>query len=390
MEIFGGAPSILATRPKGEAERLPIELDISTGVFPAIPRVLGGGVLLVMALIAYRNLGAEADPGSSLALIFWLAAILFALAGLALLAIGAIGLGDQRTVRIDGERVEVSGKSLVGSEAWSEPLSAYEGVRWREFVVQRRLGINKNNRTSRLPKVYQALDLKHPDPAKCVPLYVTRFRDVTRPKWEQFAKVLGLDAIDARGGERRVRAAEDLDKSVRQLAYEGTAVAAWDQSAPPVGLELAREGRGDAERLIVTIRAKRYPVLLYGGVIAFALFFVIIGVVDLAFIPVLFGGALAAGVVWHWRSEDRNPRTITITRGAVEIHTPNPGNAAGHEALDHASIRDAQIARSYDKSAIGPHLLITTERSAIKVGAGLSQAGLGWLRDLILTAIAKT
>ncbi len=390
MRIFGDGPKILSTRPRGEVESLPLELDISTSLLHALPRVLGGALLLAIALVAYQGFTSQGEFGPVIKMAFQAAPVILALAGLFVLVQGAIGLVDKRTVRIDGDTVEVSGRSLLKSENWSEPLSAFEGVRWREFVVQRRLAVNSSNRTSRLPKVYQALDLLHPDPAKCVPLYVTRLRDVTRPKWEKLAKLLGAPAIDARGGERRVRAAEDLDKPVRRLAQEGKIHAEWDRSAPPAGLEVAKEGDGpDAERIVATIHAKRYPTWLYGGVMAFAALFLILGVTDLAFMPALFGGALGAGVAWHWRSEDHNPRTICITRAAVEIHTPNPGNAPTHDVLDHSTIRDVHIGKSYDKSSIGPHLLISTKSGEIKVGSGLSREGLDWLRDLILAAIAK-
>ena len=62
------------------------------------------------------------------------------IAGLGLFARGAIMLADRRTARFEGGQVTVIGRSFLRSESWSEALSVYEGVRWREVVVRRWTG----------------------------------------------------------------------------------------------------------------------------------------------------------------------------------------------------------------------------------------------------------
>jgi len=407
-----------------------MELDISFSLWAAIPRIIGGAVF---AVFGFNYIGGFAPPGqfgSIIELAFQFAPIIFLVAGLPVFARGVIMLADRRTAHFENGRVTVTGKSLLGSENWSEPFTAYEGVRWREIVAQRRTGSSSGSSTSHRPSVYQVLDLKHPDPARCLPLYVTRLKagahqklehlgklldtaskdgtrpksedfeklrdlpatDGTRQKWKHFAKLLDVPAIDARGGKQQVRAAADVDKSIRELADEGKVRAEWDGRPPPSGLEVAHEGDADtpdSQTILVTIRAKKHPLWLYGALLALAAFLVIVGAADLAFLPVIFGGGLGAGVTWHWKSEERNPRTIRITRTQLLLDTPSPGNATAHDVIDHRAIESVEVSSQHDRTVIGSQLVIATDREEYKAGAGLSKNGLAWLRDLILSAVAK-
>ncbi len=407
-----------------------MELNISASSRAAIPRIVVGSVF---AVLGFNYIGAAAilgEFGPVIDLAFQAGPVIVMVAGLALLARGVVMLTGRRTARFEDGQVTVTGKSLLGSENWSEPLSAYDGVRWREIVVYRRTGVSSGSSTSNRPSVYQVLDLKHPDPARCIPLYVTRLKagahqkleqiaqlvsasakdgtrpkrenfeqldelpatDRTRQKWEHFARLLDVAAIDARGGKPQVRAAADVDKSIRELADEGKIQAEWDGRPTPAGLEVVHEGDpndADSQEILVTIRAKKFPVWVYGGLMAGSAFLVILGAADLAFLPLIFGGGLGAGVVWHWKSEERNPRTVRITRAQLLIDTPDPGNKARHDVVDHRAIESVEVSGKHDRSVIGSQLVIATDREEYKAGAGLSKDGLAWLRDLILSAVAK-
>jgi hypothetical protein len=407
-----------------------MELNISTSLRAAVPRIVVGAVF---AVLGFNYIGSAADQGqfgSIIELAFQAGPIIIMIAGLGLFARGAIMLADRRTARFEGGQVTVTGRSFLRSESWSEALSAYEGVRWREIVVRRWTGLSNNTSSNNRPSVYQVLELQHPDPARCIPLYVTRLRagahqklenlakllkrsakdgshpkfedfekldglpaeDRVRQNWEHFSKLLGVPTIDTRGEKQQVRAAADVDKSIRELADEGKIHAEWDGRPPPAGLEVIDEGDADdpdAQAILVTIRAKKYPVWVYGAILAFCGFFFIMGVVDLALIAVLFGGGIGAGVIWHWKSEERNPRTIRITRTQLLIDTTNPGNATQHDVIDHRAIESVKVSGQYDRTVMGSQLAIATDQEEYKVGAGLSKDGLAWLRDLILSAVAK-
>jgi hypothetical protein len=389
--IIGGEPAVLNTRPRGTLDAFPIELDISTSFLSAVPKIAFGAILVVLGLGVLGGVPPQSQFGTIVALIFQAAPFIIILAGVYVFARGAIGLLDKRTVRIADGQVSVFGKSLLRSENWSEPLDAYDGVRWREIIVQRRMGSQGNGIIK--PKVYQVLDLKHRDSGKCVPLHVSRMNDDPRPKWEHLALMLGIPAIDERDGVTRTRASEDVDKSVKELAEEGKIRADFDDGLPPPpGLDILREGdpnEPDSQILTVVIGAARYPSWLYGGLIAFGGFLITVGAYDVAALPIIFGGALIAGIYWHWRFEARNLRTVKITRSDLTYNTPNPGKQPTQGVLRHRAIESVEIGKVDERGILGRQITIATDQGEHVIGAGLSREALSWLRDLILAAVAK-
>ena len=426
--IFGRRSAVPSVRPRGALDRLPIDLDLSTSSGTALPKILGGAIFAVLGYNMLGGMAGGGDVGSVAATVFQLAPYVILLAGLVVLTRGIVGLVDRKSARIQNGMVSVTRKSLFGSENWSEPLSAFDGVRWREIVVEHSNRTSgASNRSHLPPLVYQVLDLKHPDPRRCVPLYVTRLnerggraaerfrkalegsddsrakaylREVSgeqdeglRQKWESLSRLLGVSAIDATGEDVEVRAVEDLDKSVAELAAAGKVEADLDQSSPPPpGLEAVHKGDPAdpaAQEILVTIRARRFPLWLYGVLLAAAAILLILGVFDLAFLPIMFGVGLGAGVYWYWNSEGKNPRTVRITRTEVELNTPNPGNKPNHHVIPHGEIEGVRITNRYNQSAIGPRIEVVTDRGEHTIGAGLSTEALAWLRDLIQSAVVK-
>lgn len=392
--IIGKKPSIITTRIRGNTDQLPMELDISTSLLAALPNVAVGVIFAALGFNLYGNVPASTEFGSVIAFVFQAMPIVFIVAGLAVLVRGVAGLTDRRIVRIDDHGVTVSAKSLFRSQNWSEPLDAFDGVRWRQIVVRVHGNRGSSSSTIRPPRVYYVLDLKHPDAARCIPLHVTRLDGAIRPKWEHLAKLLNVPAIDERGGETRVRAAEDVDKSIRELTEEGKLEVEWDDRPPPAGLDLAHEGDAadtDSQVIVVTILARRFPLWLYGAVLVPGAFMLVAGALDLALFPVLFGGGLGAAVIWHWKYEARNPRTVRITRSGVDLETPNPGNPPKRGSVRHSAIESVDIRKQDGDSRgfLGAQLVIVSDQGEHKTGAGLSREGLVWLRDLILAAVAK-
>ena len=197
-------------------------------------------------------------------------------------------------------------------------MSAYSGVRWQEFVVRKN---SSSGSTSHKTKRYQYVDLAHPEKYKSVPLFVTIRDGVTRAEWEGLAKLLNVPAIDARGGATQVRAAEDVDKSINELADEGKVAADWSGDAPPDGLTA---DFGDGDRIEVTINVRRLPTWLYAVFLVFGGFMLFLGVTDLAMLPLIFGAAVAGGGAWYWRFDGQNPRSVLVTRDEVTFVSPSP------------------------------------------------------------------
>lgn len=391
--IIGGQPSAVRTRVRVGTDQFPMELEVYTSWFFMLLNVFYGAIFAFLGFGFFGKFPAMLQYGRLIELAFYFAPLAIGFAGLYLLGRCAFDFLNKKVVRIANGQVSVTGRSPFSSRSWSEPLEAYEGVRWRRFVVQRRLGTSSRLRDAR-PAVYQVLDLQHQDPKRCVPLGVTRLNNVTRPKWERFAKLFNLPAIDATDGETRMRAADDVDKSIKELADEGKIEAEWDNRPAPAGLLVDYEGTEkdpDEQVLAVTLVARKFPVWLYGGLMAFGLFLLIMGLKDLSFIAILFGGGLSAGVAWHWRYEGRNPRTVRIARTHVEINTPNPGNPTLQNVIQHGAIESVYIKTNSadDMTSIGATLVVETDTGTYSTGSGLSRDGLSWLRDLILAAVAK-
>ena len=71
------------------------------------------------------------------------------------------------------------------------------------------------------------------------------------------------------------------------------------------------------------------------------------------------------------------------------IDTPNPGNATINDVIDHQDIESVVISGRHDRYSIGSQLLISTDGEEFKIASGVSKDGLSWLRDIILSAVAK-
>jgi|GEM_PF-4092835 len=428
MSLIGGNPAVVNTHTKGDTSKLPMDLSVTNSRLSSMGRIVVGPVL---AWLGYGMIGANSGVlagvpfGETLVLV---SPLIIAGFGLVLLTQGVFRLNHRIWVHIENGMVEAKAMSILGSDKWTEPLAAYQGVRWRELVVQSRLRVGGNNTTGRnMPRIYQVLDLYHTDPTRCIPLYVTRLRENrgqafsklneimqrsdeardklgsfavkiddlqvnTRSRWEGIATVLGVPTIDARDGKQEVRAAADIDKSIRELADEGKIDAEWDGRPPPAGLDLAYLG-GDnasgAQEISVTILARKFPIWLYAGLFLLFGFLFLNGLFQMELVLIVFGGLIAAGTVWHWKSETKNPRSVRITRSQLLINTPNPGNASKSNTVAHTAIESVTISSRNSQSSFGLQLVVATDREEFKIGLGLSKEALEWLRELILSAVAK-
>lgn len=97
MILFGGRQRIPTVRPRGDTDRLPMELNISASSRAAIPRIVVGSVF---AVLGFNYIGAAAilgEFGPVIDLAFQAGPIIIMVAGLALFARGVVMLTDRRT-----------------------------------------------------------------------------------------------------------------------------------------------------------------------------------------------------------------------------------------------------------------------------------------------------
>lgn len=297
---------------------------------------------------------------------------------------------SKREVRFTRDGVQVTGRSLIGTEEWREPYSGYKGVLHREKSVSQ-----GQNRGSIL---YQILELAHEDPAKNLPLFVESSGTMPRAAWEAYAKWLGLPALSKQGRETVARAHGDLDKSIGELAAEGKIETRLDYSdkSVPKGLYVANESNADGECLRVTITVPRVhlalkmfvcgiPVLM-GLFVAIAFTYAVFaGASD----SVVFIGAILAwlwtllfiGLCIWWHMRDRRTRRdilISRTKLVTTDHAETSFDLSEIEA----------ITMNTSQNQAGGGITIASDRIQVAVGAGLSKAARIWLKDFLTSAVA--
>lgn len=374
MRGFGtGLP---AARPQARFETLPARLDLSPSRAVAVGHLILTVIAVAFVVLFRVNLGPAATPSDPTVAAITTGIPLVAL-GLGLLAgaRGVLMLLSRREARFDGSGVRVTGRTPFGREEWSQPLSAFEGAAWRTVRRRRRRGPDR---------IYQVIELRHPEPARTLPLHVRQTSEPARAEWEAIARTLRVPAIDMRGGAPHTRHHEDLDKSLGDLAAEGKIRHSWQPGAePPAGLSWESTG----ESLVVRLHARRFPALGYAAALAIGGFVVFVGVADRAVPAVLIGAALIGAVAWYWLTEPRRPRELRVTREEVRLTDPMPlGRDAGPLRLD--AIEEIRVAPPPGRLA-GATLVIASDAGEIRTGRGLSDEALEWLRDYLTAAVVE-
>ncbi|MEQ8823005.1 MAG: hypothetical protein RIC14_01380 [Filomicrobium sp.] len=152
-------------------------------------------------------------------------------------------------VEITNNDVSVSVKSPFGSQAWSDPLTVYEGVANLDHGMQD-LGGRK--------AIIGSVVLKHPDPEKSVPLAIREQTKLGKKTVSRFAKQLGVPALEGVGDATGDKALPEgtllvnTGKSlILKLFYWGCLVAAAVVGAITIYQVFA--AGGDAELLILPV-----------------------------------------------------------------------------------------------------------------------------------------
>lgn len=220
-------------------EKLSVRVDITASdqrinLMPKRRSILSGmaGGVVMAGIGIYTAID---NPGDLASLIL---SAVFIAGGLGLSAGSLILLLSKRVAVFGNNAVEVTGHNVFGKEAWREAYSGYKGVLHREESVSRTGGTEGGSSI-----LYQIIELKHDDPAKNIPLMVEQSGSMPREAWEAYAKWLHLPAMTYIEGEMTTRALEDLDKSIAELAADGTITvrSGFSDAPPPKGLHVVRE-----------------------------------------------------------------------------------------------------------------------------------------------------
>lgn len=178
--------------PASEFDTLPIRFTGRSARGPAVTRLLlilpAMAIFFVPLSLVIANAAGETSPLAAiserplsilqigLGIAIWCAIFLLPVRDI------VMRLGSERTVTIDGNKVEVSDRTPFGSSRWSAPLSAYTGIA-------------HHVRTS-LSGLRHELILVHADPAKNVLIAVAD--RIPQSSLERAKSLLGLPEVPAR------------------------------------------------------------------------------------------------------------------------------------------------------------------------------------------------
>ena len=425
MAGWGYDADVQRTSPPGA---LPVVLEVRTsrkatysGLGLGVTLLIGGGILWT-----------QGDKLSHVSPLMFVPLAIFAALGGVRVFRSVRNSGRQATYRIDSQTVQAE-----GSEGdWTQPVAAYRGIRWRRHLLQSRRRDTPG--AKREAEYIEVIELAHDDPARSVPLYSRRTgrikaaqvlslaRDAfsagakgkdaiiaraeamgddvrgaeLRDIWEGYAKLLGLAAIDARDGAEIVRAAEDLDLSIAEMARTGKISREWDDTPPPRQLQLIRSGDPDdpeKQQLTVVLRAPRMPIAFVGIFLAIGALTFLAGLFQFELGLMVFGALFGAGGWFAYTIDIRRPRKIHLTRTELRYESPNAQRHEFSVALDRIetiAVVQSQAAGTGAAKGLmqrleGGQILISGDDRDYRIGEGLGADALNWLRGFLVSALAN-
>jgi hypothetical protein len=191
---------------------------------------------------------------------------------------GVIQSGFEKSLTITDTMVFAKSRSLLGRNAWEEPIANYRGVLMRETRIS---GQSIGNIPS--STIYHIVELDHPDSSRILPLYVQKGGSPRRDIQEAFARRFALPALTPDGDDVTARAHDALDQSIAQAPAEPI-----DPGPPPSGVKLQRDGAATRITLGQSRKGKFFVALFYLAVP------IVFGGVAYQVDPV--GGYVAAGM----------------------------------------------------------------------------------------------
>ncbi len=340
------------------------------GCFLVAFSLLWGGLPTVFLIVSI--LRGTFEPGMLFVLIFTTIGAIMFIAGLKMAS-------TRRVIRFAPDRISLDERSIFGHQAWSEPLSAFAGIASRS--EHHSGGRNHPSYTLYI------IELHHPEKRKRIRLYESRVERGLRKRLESYCRALNLPAMEGEGEHAVVRAVEDLDKSVRELAREGKLEVEFDPSRPPpTGFHLHLEG----DRLRIELPpARPQPVglliaLILPGIFIWVGFAVpgapgFLGIMGILFLLIL---CLIAGV--HVLARPIlivDPTSVHVAHRLPWGETKGRTIAAGH-------IETVRVGRAVENQG-RPGVLLVTDARTETIGSGLDPQALAWLRTCILAVIAR-
>lgn len=348
------------------------EGNLSSGIIICLFALAWGGIPTGI-LIAGILMGNFTPP-----LLFTL---LFTVIGLSIFIYGLVMIIRREKVVVSSSDVQVSRRSITGSQFWSEPLSAYVGISTHE----------KHVKTKNSSYTIYYLILTHSDATKNICLFASRKGEGHRARQEDFCRALQLPAVMGReNGEFVTRGIDDLDKSIKELVRDGKLRVDFSPASQvPAGIELKTENGGltvswDRKNIkgmtrylipLLIVLPVGFIILgfILGGVgIVFAVFGIFIVIPVTA--AILLGGLVKEEMIIH--PSRVTTRIATARWGHFFEKSVDPAK------IEEVRIRQGQMAHDRD-------LVLVTDEGDYKFGKGLSLESLEWLRQCVIFVISR-
>ncbi len=341
------------------------------GIFLILFSLLWGGIPTLILLAAVSD--GDFEP----AMLFLL---IFTLIGAALLAVGVGVFTHRKTIRIDDEHVSVDSRSIFGRKTWTEPLSGYRGILLRSEYHSG--GKNRSSYTLYIVELY------HENRKKRIRLYQSLSPSDFRRFWQESCRYLNMPGLEGEEGNMTVRDAQDLDKSVRELAQEGKLDVVFDpEKPPPTGFDLKIDGgklrismpRGHGGAIGLLLG------MLFAGVFIYIGFFIDDAPLAFGIVGLIFLGIMIAATIWTAISQ----KMLLVAPESIRVFHHTPWGDTGGTELPVERITNIRIGRPSENNQARKGVVLTTADRCLSIGQGLRDDALQWLQSCLLTVITR-
>ena len=309
--------------------------------------------------------------------------------GIGLFLLGLYLFSACTVTEFDGKTFRYRHKSVFGSKAWDESLSKYEGILARSEY-------HSGGRNSSPSYTLYIVELMHPDKQRRITLWQSRSSSGHRASWKKFSRQLALPALkqDEDGEEYTRSDAEDLDKSVRELAAEGKLEITFDSVANvPEKLELDIQG----DQLEVVICNRMMPpgimltvmLIFFGPLATVTIWGGFFSVASNIFsrIVAVFVGVFIVFIVYRGIWLSVTTPLVRINRKGLHILRRTPWGETQGTRIRADAIEDVRVGKATDRQN-SSSVVVETDAGNHAIGARLDKDALEWLKNCILNKIA--
>lgn len=356
---------------------------VETGAFPVTVLTKGnaiGGIFIMVfaifwsatALFIGQDILQEEMP-------FKLLPFAFIIPGVGLAFFGLYSALLRIETTLDGRQVTIRKRTWFTTRTHTLPLSDYPGV------LRKRVTYNRNKRTH----TAWIAALPHDDKTKRIVLGSSSDEAEARKLVEDYARWLNIPALESTVDGFEVRAPEDVDRSLAELAAEGKVASSY-RAGKAAPAEVHVETGSDM--IIVSFLKSGVPLwlitILVGMVAAVVGAFVGFGLADdSVYMAAAMAGVVIAVVFFGVIRGMKTRRQLILRRDRVLI--ASLGKDGKEPKISAELMLDDIEGLRIDRAQLGGNALwFDTDRGSFPAGDNSPRAALDYVRDLVIAALA--